>query len=159
MKSCPHCLSQIPDAAEVCCACGHLVAGKRCPACVELVRDAAGVCRHCGHSFARDRNIAALEAFCAVAARFPTWFMRGRLIPQEIHLSAEKILITTWGYFKLSRIDEEIPWQKVAGHHYHSGLFWDSIEIQTRGQKAVSITCLPKAGARHVKEVLERMKE
>lgn len=85
--------------------------------------------------------------------------IRGRLIPQEMHLSSEKIVIQTWGFFWLSRTDEDIPWEKIAGYHYHSGLFWDSVEIQTRGQKANTIGCLPKSSGRTVKEILERMKE
>ena len=89
----------------------------------------------------------------------PTIILRGRLIPQEIHLTQEKILIQTYGVFWLSRTDEEIPWEKIAGYHYYSGRFWDSVEIQTRGQKANKMTGLPKAQGLKVKEILERMKE
>ena len=114
---------------------------------------------HCGHSFAREKKSAAIEAYVAKAALLPTLLLRGRLIPQEIALSAEKIVIQTWGFFWLSRTDAEIPWEKVAGYHYHSGIFWDSVEIQTRGQKANSISCLPKTSGERVKEILELMKE
>lgn len=116
-------------------------------------------CPHCSHSFARQARIAAVEPFSARAALFGTIFLRGRFIPQEIHLTPEKILIQTHGFFWLSRTDEEIPWEKIAGYHYHSGWFWDSVEIQTRGQKANEMGCLPKAEGKRVKEVLERMKE
>lgn len=159
MKKCPDCLSDIPEAAEVCHACGGRVAGKPCPDCAELSRTAAKKCRCCGHSFAREVRIAAVEAFTAKADLLPTVLLRGRLIPQEIHLSSEKIVIQTWGFFWLSRTDEDIPWEKIAGYHYHSGLFWDSVEIQTRGQRANAIGCLPKSDGSKVKAILERMKE
>jgi RNA polymerase subunit RPABC4/transcription elongation factor Spt4 len=159
MKNCPDCFADIADGAEVCRACGNRVVGKRCPDCAELVRDAAKKCPHCSHSFAREQKIATVEAFSAKADLLPTILLRGRLIPQEIHLSSEKIVIQTWGLFWLSRTDEDIPWEKIAGYHYHSGLLWDSVEIQTRGQKANSIGCLPKASGARIKEILERMKE
>ena len=69
---------------------------KSCPACAS-----------CGHSFAGEEKIAVVEPFPAQAALFPTIILRGRLIPQEIQLSAEKTVIKSWGWF------------------------WDGIEIQT----------------------------
>lgn len=159
MKNCSECLSDMPEGAEVCRSCGTRVVGKPCPDCAELSKGAARKCPHCGHSFAREEKIAAVEAYTAKAELLPTLLLRGRLIPQEIHLSPEKIVIQTWGYFWLSRTDEEIPWEKIAGYHYHAGLFWDSVDIQTRGQKANGIGCLPKSSGTKVKEILERMKE
>ncbi len=120
---------------------------------------AARKCQYCGHDFAREEKIAVIEPYSAKASFLPTLLLRGRLIPQEIHLSSEKIVIKTWGFFWLSHTDEEIPWEKIAGYHYHSGWFWDGIEIQTRGQKSNSIGCLPKSCGRSIKETLERMKE
>ena len=96
-------------------------------------------CPCCGHSFARRERIAKVEPFSAKADMLPTIILRGR--------------------FWLSRTDEEIPWEKIAGYHYYSGWFWDSVEIQTRGQKANKMTGLPKAQGLKVKEILERMKE
>lgn len=159
MKTCPECLSEIPDAAQVCHTCGRRVVGKPCPACAEIAKPAARTCAWCGHDFAREEKIAVIEPYSARAALFPTIIFRGRFIPQEIHLSSEKIMIKTWGVLWLSHTDEDIPWEKIAGYHFHSGWFWDSIEIQTRGQKANSIGCLPKSSALRIKETLERMKE
>ena len=100
-----------------------------------------------------------VEPFSAKAALFPTLLLRGRLIPQEIQLSSEKIVIKSWGFLWLSHTDEDIPWEKIAGYHYHSGWFWDGIEIQTRGQKANTIQSLPKRSGQRIKAILEQMKE
>ena len=159
MKQCPECLSEVVDGAKVCCHCAKRIEGKRCPDCAEMAASEAVKCPCCGHSFARRERIAKVEPFSAKADLLPTIFQRGRLIPQEIHLTQEKILIQTYGLFWLSRTDEEIPWEKIAGYHYHSGWFWDSVEIQTRGQKANTMTCLPKDQGIKIKEILERMKE
>lgn len=159
MKNCPECLSELADEAQACRFCGRRVSGKTCPDCAELARFEATKCPHCGHNFARQERIATVEPFSAKAALLPTILMRGRLIPQEIHLTPEKILIQTYGFFWLSRTDEDIPWEKIAGYHYHSGWFWDNVEIQTRGQKANHMTCLPKSQGLKIKQILERMKE
>jgi hypothetical protein len=159
MSTCPECLSELADGAAVCRGCGKRVVGKRCPECAEMCREEATKCAYCGHSFARQQKVAAVEKFSAEAARLPTLILKGRLIPEQIHLNAEKILIQSWGLFGLSRTDEEIPWEKIAGYHYHAGLFWDSVEIQTRGQKANEMTCLRKGDGLRIKTILEQMKE
>jgi hypothetical protein len=149
----------MPETAEVCRACGRRIVGKVCPECAEVSKSVAKKCSFCGHSFAREAKIAIIEPFSAKAELLPTFFLRGRFIPQEIGLSIDKIVIKTWGFFWLSHTDEEIPWEKIAGYHYHSGWFWDSIEIQTRGQKANTIQGLPKDSAQRIKVILEQMKE
>lgn len=159
MKTCPECCSEVPDHAAVCSACGRQIVGQTCPECSETVKAEARKCRYCGHSFARATKVAAIEAFSVQAARLPTFVFRGRLIPQRIHLDAEKIRIQTWGFLGLSRTDEDIPWEKVAGFHYHSGWFWDQVEIQTRGQKANAMAGLPKDQGTRIRDTLERMKE
>ena len=159
MKSCPDCCAEVPDQAGVCQACGRRIVGKQCPECAEVSKLEARKCHYCGHDFAREEKVAIIEPFSAKASLLPTFLFRGRLIPQEIDLSPEKIVIKTWGLLWLSHTDEDIPWEKVAGYHYHSGWFWDSIEIQTRGQKANSIGGLPKSFGHKIKDTLEGMKE
>ncbi|MXY07283.1 MAG: hypothetical protein F4Y61_01390 [Rhodothermaceae bacterium] len=107
--------------------------GKECPECCEVSKEPAKRCAYCGHNFERKEKIANIEPFSAKASLLATLFLRMRLIPQEIFLTPEKIVIQTWGFFWLSRSDEDIPWEKIAGYHYHAGWFWDSLEIQTRG--------------------------
>ena len=159
MKTCNECYSEVPDQAAVCRACGRRIVGRACPECAELSKLAARRCSHCGHDFARERKTTAIEPFVATAALVPTIVHRGRFIPQEIHILPEKITIKTWGIFRLSHTNEEIPWEKIAGYHYHSGWFWDSIEIQTRGQKANSIQGVPKPSGERIRVILEQMKE
>ena len=159
MKACPECCSEVEEEAAVCSACGRRIVGKTCPECAEISKEEAKRCRYCNHDFARQERLAIIEPYRARAALLPTFLFRGRFIPQEIHLSPEKLVIKTWGFFWLSHVEEEIPWEKIAGYHYHSGLFWDQIEIQTRGQKANKIGCLGKMNGKSIKERLERMKE
>ncbi|MCB1079689.1 MAG: zinc ribbon domain-containing protein, partial [Verrucomicrobiae bacterium] len=142
MRTCPECCSQMPEEAQVCHACGRRVMGKACPDCDEISKPAARKCRYCGHDFARGERLQSIEPFKVTASLMPTFLLRGRFIPQEVHLSPEKIVIRTYGLFWLSHVDEEIPWEKIAGYHYRSGFFWDAIEIQTRGQNANQIGCL-----------------
>ena len=102
------------DQAEVCHACGRQIVGKQCPQCAEVAKSAARKCRYRGHDFGREEKIAVIEPYSAKASLLPTLVLRGRLIPQEIHLSPEKILIKTWGLFWLSHTDEEMPWEPVS---------------------------------------------
>jgi len=99
MKTCPECCSELPDQAEVCHACGRRIIGKLCPECAEVSKAAARKCRYCSHDFAREEKIAVIEPYSAKASFLPTILLRGRLIPQEIHLSPEKILIKTLVFF------------------------------------------------------------
>ena len=159
MRNCPDCLSSVPEEAEVCAACGRRIVGKQCPECAELCKSSANKCPHCGHSFAREQRFADIKPFRASASIIPTLLFRGRFIPRQIHLTSEKIIIKTWGFLWLSHTDEEIPWAKIAGYHYHSGWFWDHVEIQTRGQAANHIGGLRKSTGSSIRGALEQMKE
>lgn len=159
MKICPECCSEVPDEAEVCHACCCRIVGKECPSCAEISKEAAKKCQYCNHDFARQDRIAEIKPYRAKSSLIPTIFLRGRFIPREIHLSSEKIIIRTYGAFWLSHTDEDIPWEKIAGYHYHSGWFWDNLEIQTRGQQSNKIGCLSKSRGNRIKKVLEQMKE
>lgn len=159
MKPCPECCTEVPEEAAACYACGRRIVGKQCPVCAELSKAEARKCPFCSHDFAREEKIAVVEPYSAKAAFLPTLLLRGRFIPQEIQISSEKIVIKTWGRFFLSHTDEDIPWEKIAGYDFHSGWFWDGIDIQTRGQTANTIGCLRKSSSRKIKQTLEQMKE
>ena len=100
------CLSDVPESAFVCHACGRRIVGKECPECCEVSKETAKRCAYCGHNFERKEKIAKIEPFSAKASLLATLFLRMRLIPQEIFLTPEKIVIQTWGFFWLSRSDE-----------------------------------------------------
>lgn len=157
MKACPDCLGEIPDGATFCRHCGERVAGKQCADCGTRNWVDAAVCRWCGYRFAQDRGLVAIEPFTVVARRLPTFLQRGRLLPQAVSLTQEKIVIATPGLFNLTRQEEEIPWAKVAGFDYKSGIFWDQVTIETRGQSASTIRCLAKADGGRLRQLLQKL--
>jgi len=157
MKACPFCLSGIPDAADVCRHCGERVEGKQCPDCRVLVSDEARRCRWCGHGFDTAPGGPQFDAFSVTARPLPTLLQRGRFLPQTISLSEEKIVVSTPGVFNLSEKAEEIPWHKVAGFDYLSGIFWDRVRIETRGQSSTELPCLSKSDGKRIREVLQQL--
>ena len=155
MKNCPDCLSEIPAEAEFCRFCGERVEGKRCPECGARNWPEAAVCRSCGHGYEALRGRVEFEPFAVSAQRFPTILQRGRLLRQTISLTEDKIVICTPGMFDLSRHEEEIPWGKVAGFDYRSGIFWDQVTIETRGQSATKMIGLAKGDGKRIRQVLQ----
>jgi len=97
------------------------------------------------------------EPFHVTGERVATLLLRGRLRPQVLRLTREKIQIRTPGIFNLSVREEEIPWGKVAGFDYHSGIFWDRVTIETRGQKSSTVPCLAKEDGERIREVLRQL--
>lgn len=97
------------------------------------------------------------EPFTVEARRFATVLQRGRFLPQTIHFTREKIVISTPGPFKLSSHEEEIPWRKVAGFDYRSGIFWDRVTVETRGQSSSTMPCLSKEDGRRIRAVLQQL--
>lgn len=159
MKTCPDCLSEIPAAAVVCAHCGERVEGKPCSACGARNWEQASLCRWCRQPFdaPRTTSVKAFEPFSVTAQPVPTLLQRGRFLPQTISLTQEKIVVSTPGPFNLSRKEEEIPWRKVAGFDYHSGIFWDQVTIETRGQSSSRIMCLAKADGARIRDVLRTL--
>ncbi len=155
MKSCPDCLSDIPAEAQFCRFCGERVEGKPCSACGVRNWHDATVCRWCSRPYQAARTPATFEAFRVTAQLLPTILQRGRLLCQSISLTDEKIVISTPGIFNLSKQEEEIPWRKVAGFDYRSGIFWDQVTIETRGQSSSRMPCLAKSDGRRIRQVLQ----
>ena len=159
MKTCPECRSEVPDEAAVCRFCTERIEGKRCPDCGTRCWDEARRCRACGSTFEADEVAPSFESFTVTAHPVATFLQRGRFVPQTIHLSQEKILVSTPGPFRLSKKEEEIPWHKVAGFDYQSGIFWDTIKIETRGQSSAVFPCLDKADGERIRVILQQLEK
>lgn len=155
MKNCPDCLSEIPDAATFCRFCGERVEGRQCPGCGTRNWPDAALCRWCGHRFAKHHAQVDFDSFAVTARLLPTILQRGRFLPQTIELTQEKIVVHTPGPFNLSQKEEEIPWRKVAGFDYKSGIFWDQVTIETRGQSSTKMPCLAKSDGKRIRQVLQ----
>ncbi len=157
MKTCPDCLAEIPTEAAFCRHCGERVEGKPCSACGARNWPQATLCRWCRNPFEQSRVQLEFAPFRVEARLLPTFLQRHRLLAQSIELMRDKLVVRTPGPFNLSCREEEIPWRKVAGFDYHSGLFWDRVTIETRGQSASVIGCLSKADGTKIREVLRAL--
>jgi hypothetical protein len=157
LKTCPDCLSGIAAAATFCNHCGERVEGKPCGGCGARNWEQARVCRWCRTAFEEAGTQIEFAPFTVSARPLPTLLQRGRLLAQTIELGRDKIVIRTPGVFNLSRREEEIPWRKVAGFDYHSGIIWDRVRIETRGQSSSTIACLAKRDGRRIREVLQAL--
>jgi len=155
LKNCPDCLSEIPDAATFCRFCGERVEGPQCPECGTRHSPEATLCRWCGCRFEQRPRPVDFESFAVTARALPSVLQRGRFLPQTIELTQEKIVVRTPGPFNLSQREEEIPWRKVAGFDYKSGIFWDKVTIETRGQSSTEMPCLAKSDGKRIRQVLQ----
>jgi hypothetical protein len=157
MKTCPECRSDIPDDAQVCKYCGERIEGQECPKCLSLNKHKAVVCRWCNFVFKKESKFLGISQFEVVAELLPTLILRFRLFPQKVQFTTEKIILSTPGFFALSTYHEEIPWHKVAGFDYRSGIFWDQATIQTRGQTSATIGCFNKKKGERIRKLLQNL--
>lgn len=97
------------------------------------------------------------EAFDVSARRLPTLLFRGRLLTRTVSITREKILVRTPGVFNLTQQEQEIPWANVAGFDYQSGLFWDRVRIETRGQSSTTVGCLAKSDGKRIRKLLQKL--
>lgn len=156
-KTCPDCLSEIPEAAEVCRHCGERVEGRQCSSCGARNWADATLCRWCRERFEPEGHTLDFETFQVAARGLPTFLFRGRFLARSVTLSREKILVRTPGPFNLTQQEQEIPWAKVAGFDYHAGLFWDRVRIETRGQSSTTVGCLAKEDGGRIRELLQQL--
>lgn len=152
-------MSGIPVSADVCRYCTHRIDGQKCPVCRNYSIPGAQLCIHCKHKFYERKHRESFKPFSFTAHPVATFFIRGRFTPEEIHFTEEKIIIISFGLFRLSKNEEEIPWHKVAGFDYRSGIFWDSARIETRGQSSSIISCLNKKDGEKVRKVLQQLEK
>jgi len=157
---CAFCKSEISDEAIKCPHCAEYTDGNLCPKCCSSIPKGAFICKFCGTS-QPNRVISTQEqenlAFsCKI---LPSFLFRGRLIPQEILTDLDKVVIKAPGFFWLWCDQVEIPWNKVAGFSYRSGIFWDMIEIETRGQKPSHIVGLSKYDGQKIRSILQQLEK
>jgi ribosomal protein L40E len=157
-KTCPECMSEIPQAATVCNCCRERIEGILCQECMALSPSRARVCRWCGNRLVAETERQAFEPFSTTSSAFGTFLTTLSLHPQEASFSQDKIVITTYGFLGLTSSDEEILWEKVAGFSHRSGIFWDAISIETRGQTSADITCLSREDSKKIRSILQGQK-
>lgn len=155
---CPECLSEMNEEAAVCGRCTRRIKGQKCSACGEFSRPESKVCIHCRSNLSKQRILEVFETMSLKASVPGSLFNRGRFIPQRIRLTPKMVVIETYGAFWLSRHDEEIPWENIAGYDFQRGIFWDSLVIETRGQTTNEITCLKKSQSKKIRRVFELMR-
>lgn len=157
-KTCFACLSEIPAEAEVCRACGTRVEGIQCQECLSFCPEQARKCQWCGSALIhRHQGLVLPQTLVIQADPVASLLLEWSFTPQRVVVESDKLAITTFALFGLTSHSEEMPWEKVAGFSHHSGLFWDSIAIETRGQTAARIGCLRKRDARRIKQVLQSL--
>jgi len=154
-KRCPECRSEITHDATVCKFCGERIEGKQCPDCLSFCKIEAKKCKWCGNIFERAFSIEGFRPFGVQADSFATLLKQWRLRPQKAAFTKTKIVITTPGFLGLYSDEEEILWEKIAGFHYKSGIFWDHVSIETRGQTSAEISCLKKKDGKRIRRVLQ----
>ena len=157
VKNCPECCLEIAQEAVVCPHCTQRIEGKICPDCMSKSPLEAKVCRHCQHKFREVTQRTQFRPFQIKADALATLLLQWRLFPQKASFNADKLIISSYGFFGLTSHDEEIPWEKVAGFTHRSGLFWDYVSIETRGQSAAVINCLKKDDAQKIRNVLQAL--
>ena len=156
-KQCHACLSTIPAGAHVCKVCGTRIDGTQCEACLMLCPEGAKVCCHCGTTLKQEASgLTEITPTTISSDSLATLILELSIHPQRVKIEHEKIVLTTYNFFGLVENNEEIPWEKIAGFFHRSGIFWDSIKIETRGQTSAVIGCLSKRNSRKLKSLLAK---
>lgn len=154
---CDECLAEVPGGAARCRHCGEAIGGKPCPDCSSRIRSEARVCRWCGHRFRTGDVQMQVDARRIRGKVLPSVLFRGRFIPQEVEITDDKLVVRAPGAFYLWTNENEIPWNKVSGFHYRSGIVWDRLTLETRGQESETVLGLGKSDGREIREILQRL--
>ena len=158
-KKCLECLSVIPKEANICRYCGTRVEGIKCSDCASFCKSEAKVCKWCGKTLQRMKGLKLVKPMQIVSSFWGTLLLRHSFLPQQAVFSHDKITVSTPGFLGLTRNDEEILWEKVAGFEHKDGIIWDTVWIETRGQTRTCITGLKKDDALRVKTLLQRLEK
>ena len=152
---CPFCKTPINSGAVKCAACLEFLSGLTCPDCSNTLPEGAKVCGHCQYRFSQISIDVTQISMRFNAEVLASLLFRFRLLPQEITTDEDKITIDSPGIFRLWNNTDEVPWNKIAGFNYRSGIIWDKIEIETRGQKPSIILGLSKDNSEQLRKVLQ----
>lgn len=157
MTRCEECGSEALEGATRCSRCGEVVGGKECPDCLSRVKAEARVCRWCGHRFRSPELQVHVEPRRIQAKIVPSFFFRGRFIPQEVEITEEKLVVKAPGLFWLWNNETEIPWNKVSGFGYRDGIIWDRLTVETRGQESETVHGLAKTAGQEIRTILQSL--
>ncbi|KPZ70858.1 MULTISPECIES: zinc ribbon domain-containing protein [unclassified Shewanella] len=152
---CPYCKTSIASGAVKCAACLSFLSGHTCPDCSHTLPEGAKVCGYCHYRFSQISVDVTQISMHFTAEVLASLLFRFRLLPQEIITDEDKITINSPGIFRLWNNTDEVPWNKIAGFNYRSGIIWDKIEIETRGQKPSIILGLSKQNSDELRKVLQ----
>ena len=158
-KRCTECFSVIPKEASVCRYCSTRIEGIKCPDCASYCRPEAKLCKWCGKTLKRPKALTLTKPLEIKSTFLGILLSKGSFLPQKSKFTKNKIIVSTPGFLGLTRNDEEIPWEKVAGFQHKDGIFWDAIWIETRGQTAASIWGLEKEDALRIKGLLQNLEK
>ena len=157
-KTCNECKSEISNNAEVCPVCSTRIVGIECDKCKSICKSGAKICKWCLNSLnIKNKEDLNFKSFEISAELIPTILLSGKFLCQISVFSQKKIAITTPYAFGLASKTEEVLWSKVTGFQHHSGVVWDSVTIETRGQTTNQINFLSKKNARKIAEILRKL--
>ena len=158
-KRCPECLSAIYKEAAVCKFCGERIEGIRCLNCASICKPEAKVCKWCGKVLPKSGGFKLTKEIEIKATFWGSLLSRGSFHPQRAVFTKDKIIMSTYGFLALTRNDEEILWEKVAGFQHKNGIIWDTIWIETRGQTMASIWGLRRSDAIRIKAIFQKLEK
>jgi len=160
-KVCPECKKEIPQKAEVCFECSCRIVGTECGKCKSICKTDAVICKWCLNPLKTKYNKEKLyfNSFEIKSELIPTVLFGMSFLCQTALFTKEKIVIKTPYSFGLVSKTEEVMWNKVTGFQHHSGIIWDNITIETRGQTTNNISFLSKNDARKIIDVLREFQD
>jgi hypothetical protein len=137
-KKCPECLSNIEQDADVCRFCGYRVTGVKCGKCASMCRPEAKVCRWCGEPFVT-KATSKLDKDVEIKASFlGTLYLTRSFYPQYITFKKDSVIIVTFGFLMMSKKEQKLDWDAIAGASLKGGIIWDIVTINMKdGSSAV----------------------
>ena len=156
-KLCFECGGDIPVAAQVCRHCHTRIDGLQCPQCANHNRPQARLCGWCHTVLVDETPTLAIERRHYAASVAGCLLIRLSFLPQTLTIETDRLIITTPALFGLTRSNEVLRFEKIAGFSHREGLVWDMITIESRGQSGATLMALGKDDAREIAELLRQI--